>query len=135
LLDTADSFLLRILAVLPPEDRELIGHELAYLTNQVVIAEACDAGEITEVRRCVQLVHDYLNIGLAFQAHGTDAEAARLLQEITLRPFFQIGVRLTLRLQQRGRQVDVDLRRARVPEWETYLDSPFREACAGLQRR
>jgi hypothetical protein len=135
LLDAADSFLLRTLVVLPPEDHEQIGHELAYLTNQIVIAEACDAGEVTEVRRCVQLAHDYLNIGLAFQAHGAEDEAARLLQEVALRPFFQIGVSLTLRLQQGVRQIDADLRRARLPEWETYLDSPFRETCVGLQRR
>src|SRR5438093_5952987 len=82
LLDVPDSFLLRALAALPREDLEQIGQELAYLTNQIVVAEACDPGELAEVRRCVELAHDYLNIGLAHLAQGKEPEAYRLLHGI-----------------------------------------------------
>jgi len=135
LLDVRDSFLVRVLAALPAEDREPLRQELALLTNQVVIAEACDPSELAEVRRCAELVHDYVNIGLAYFSAGEHGEAARLLHETMLRPFFQAGVSLTLRLQQQERQLDADLRRGGVADWQAYLDSPFPETCAGVQRR
>ncbi len=135
LVDAHDSFLVQVLATLPGEDLEPIKHELAMLTNQVVIAEAGDLSELAEVRRCAELVHAYVNIGVAYLAQGEQGEAARLLHETTLRPFFQVGVSLTLRLQQQARQLDATLRQNGIAEWETYLDSPFHETCAGLQRR
>jgi hypothetical protein len=135
LLTVPESFLLRALGALSPEDHEQIAQELASLTNQLVIAEACDPGELTEVRRCVELAHDYLNIGLAYMAQGKESEASRLLHETLLRPFFQVGVSLTLRLQQQAKQLDTTLREERIPGWETYLDTPFRETYAAVRRR
>jgi hypothetical protein len=135
LLGVSDSFLVRALSGLPTGDFELVSQELAYLTNQVVIAEACDPGELAEVRRCVELTHDYLNIGLASIAQSEESVASRLLHELTLRPFFQIGVNLIARLQQGFKQVDAHLRQSGIPHWIEYLDSPFREACLGVQRR
>jgi len=135
LLDARDSFLVRVLATLPAADFDPLKQELALLTNQVVIAEACDPSELAEVRRCAELVHDYVNIGLAYFSAGEQGEAARLLHETVLRPFFQAGVSLTLRLQQQERQLDADLRRGGTADWQAYLDSPFPETCAGVQRR
>lgn len=135
LLTAPDSFLLRALTALPLEGLEAIGQELAVLTNQIVIAEACDPGELNEVRRCAELAHDYLNIGLAYLARDEESEAVRLLHEILLRPFFQVGVSLTLQLQQQARRLDAALREEGLPEWSVYLDPPFRETCAGVQRR
>ncbi|MGH7961076.1 MAG: DUF6178 family protein [Candidatus Binatia bacterium] len=135
LLDVPDSFLLRALSALPRADLEQIGQELAYLTNQVVVAEACDPGELAEVRRCVELAHDYLNVGLSYLARGQESGASQLLHETTLHPFFQVGLSLILRLQQRIQQIDATFRANGLPEWDAYLDSPFRETCAGVQRQ
>jgi hypothetical protein len=135
LLDVRDSFLVRVLATLPPEDREPIRHELAILTNQVVVAEAHDLGKLVEVRRCAELVHDYVNIGVASLAKNRELEAAQLLHEFMLRPFFQVGVSLTLALQQRVRHLDMVFRQKGIETWETYLDSPFQETCIGVRRR
>ena len=60
----------RALATVPADRSEFISQELAALTNQVVIADGCDPGELAEVRRCVELSARYLNIGLAFLAEG-----------------------------------------------------------------
>lgn len=135
LLDVPESFLLRALSALPREDFAQIGQELAYLTNQIVIAEACDPGDLAEVRRCVEMAHDYPNIGLSYLARGQESEASRLLHETALRPFFQVGLSLILRLQQQVKQLDAALRAEGLPEWEEYLDSPFRETCAGVRRQ
>jgi hypothetical protein len=129
-----DSLLVRALAVLPPEAIEQIRQELAMLTNETAVAEACDLGELAEVRKCAEEVHDYVNIGLAQLAHENEAEAVRLLSETLLRPFFQVGVGVTLRLQQHARELATILRRRIGDEWENWLDSPFREVCANARR-
>lgn len=129
-----DSLLVRALAALPLEVIEHIRHELAMLTNETAVAEACDLGELAEVRKCAEEVHDYVNIGLAQLAHENETEAVRLLSETLLRPFFQIGVSATLRVQHRARALDTALRRRIGGAWEEWLDSPFREVCANARR-
>jgi hypothetical protein len=79
------------------------------------------------------LVHDYLNIGVAYLAKEQEQEAARLLHETMLQPFFQVGLSLTLALQQRARQLDTLLQQHDRQGWEEYLDSPFRETLTGLR--
>ena len=135
LLDVADSFFLRTLDQLSPEVVEALSHDLAVLTNQVVIAEGCDPGEVNEVRRCVALAHDCLNIGLEYLARGDEGKAIRLLHETMLRPFFQIGRSVTLRLGQQARQLAHELQYSIGDHWAGLVDSPFREATAGAQRR
>ena len=134
LLDSQDSLLVRALGLLPPEYVEQIRHELAILTNETAVAEARDLGEVTEIRKCAEEVHDYVNIGLAYRSGENEEEATRLLSSTLLRPFFQIGVSATLRLQQRARELDAVLRRQFGEEWEALLDSPFREVCANVRR-
>jgi hypothetical protein len=135
LLDVANSFFLSALDQLSPGVIEALGYDLAVLTNQVVIAEGCDPGEVNEVRRCVELAHDCLNIGLEYLAGGDEGKAVHLLHETMLRPFFQIGRSVMLRLGQRARQVATTLQREVGEHWAALVDSPFREAIAGAQRR
>ena len=135
LLETQDSFFLRALAAVPAEDLEPISQELAALTNQVVIADGCDPGELAEVRRCVVLTHDTLNIGLAFLAEGQETRAVQRLHETLLRPVFQAGYNLTRRVSQQARALDAGLQKSGFVAWETYLDTPFREGVAGAKRR
>jgi len=130
-----DSLLVHALRRLPPEYVEQIGHELAVLTNETAVAEARDLGEVMEIRKCAEEVHDYVNIGLAYRARESEDEAIRLLSNTLLRPFFRIGVSATLRLQQRAREIEVALRRQIGEQWETLLDSPFREVCANARRQ
>jgi hypothetical protein len=135
LLDVSDSFLVRVLAGLPPDVLEQVGQELAYLANRVVVVEAGTLGELAAVRRCVALTHDYINIGLAFFADSDESVAARLVREVTLRPFFQAGVSLILQLQHQARRLGRRLQESGVAYWLDYLDSPFQETWVGVQRR
>lgn len=130
-----ESFLTRALANVPPEYIEQIGQELAMLTNETAVAKACDLGEVAEVRRCAEEVHDYVNIGLAYLAHENETEAIHLLLETLLRPFFRVGVSVTIRLQNHACEIDSVLRRRVGEWWEEWLDSPFREVCAHARRR
>ena len=129
------SFFSQILASLPRKTREHISQELAYLTNIIVTAEARDTGEVGEIRRCVAMAHDYVNIGLAFIAKD-DADAAQdVLQTTQIRPFFQTGWALIQRLQQQAHDLAAQLDAGGLFAWESYLDTPFREMCAGVQAK
>ena len=135
LLSQPASFFSRVLAALAAEFLEQIGQELAYLTNIIVAAEGRDTGEIGEIRRCVEMAHDYVNIGLAFSAKEDEREAQHLLQATQVRPFFQVGRGLIQRLQYQANQMAAQLHEQGLPEWESYLDTPFREMAAGVRRR
>jgi hypothetical protein len=57
-----------------------------------------------------------------------------LLEETLLRPFLQVGVSLTLQLQQRAVALAKTLQQQVGEQWEAVLDSPFRETYAGVCR-
>ena len=139
LVSEPTSFFSRALSGATPDILEQVNVELAYLTNHVVMAEACDTGELSEVRRCAELVHDVLNIGLEYAAHGQETEAGRLVQETQLHPFFQMGWSLVIGLYHQAkhleRLVQQGQQEGKEADWESYLDPPFREAYTGARRR
>ena len=135
LLTESTSFFSQVLASLPRKTSEQVGQELAYLTNIIVMAEARDTGEVSEIRRCVEMAHDYVNIGLAYTAEEDETTARAILQTTQIRPFFQTGLGLIQRLQQQASRMAAQLSETGPPEWESYLDPPFREMYAGIKRR
>lgn len=134
LVSEPHSFFGTALSAADPAIREQVSTELAYLTNHVVMAEACDTGELSEVRRCAELVHDVLNIGLEYAAEGDPAHAAQLVQDTQLHAFFQIGWSLVLGLYQQSRHLDTILQKEVEADWQRYVDTPFRETYAGVRR-
>ncbi len=134
LVSEAQSFFGTALSAADPAIRERLSIELAYLTNHVVMAEACDTGELSEVRRCAELVCDVLNIGLEYAAQGDPDRAAQLVQDSQLHAFFQIGWSLVLGLYQRARHLDTVLTQEGEADWQRWVDTPFREAYAGVRR-
>ena len=135
LLAEPTSFFSQVLASLPRQTIAQIGRELAYLTNHIVTAEARDTGEVSEIRRCVGMAHDYVNIGLSYVAKEDETAARALLQTTQIRPFFQTGWGLLQRLQQQARLMATQLDESGLSEWESYLDPLFREMYAGVRRK
>lgn len=135
LLAEPTSFFSLVLASLPRQTIAQIGQELAYLTNSIVTAEARDTGEVSEIRRCVGMAHDYVNIGLSYAAKEDEGAAHELLQTTQMRPFFQIGWGLLQRLHQQAGLMATQLEESGLSEWESYLDPPFREMYAGVRRK
>lgn len=135
LVSEPESFFSRALAGAALDGLEQLSVELAYLTNHVVMAEACDTGELSEVRRCAELVHDVLNIGLEYAAHGEETEASRLVHETQLQPFFQIGWSLVIGLYHQAASLDAVLQKEAGADWQSYVDTPFRETYTGARRR
>lgn len=133
LLGTPRSFFASALAGVSGEMVQHIGRELAYLTNGIVTAEARDTGEVDEIRRCAETAHNYVNIGLAFAAGEDETSARTLLQSTRLQAFFQTGWGLLRRIQHAARGLAAQLSSSGFSDWEQYLDTPYREACAGLR--
>ncbi len=135
LLAEPKSFFSRGLAGLPRQTIAQIGQELAYLTNHIAMAEARDTGEVSEIRRCVGMAHDYVNIGLSYVAKEDGTVAQELLQTTQIRPFFQTGWSLLQRLRQQASRMATQLEKSGLSEWESHLDPPFREMYAGVRRK
>ncbi len=107
--------------------------EMAMVTNQVLVARQVDFGDPEAVRTAVEMTHDYLNLGLENLASGDLRAAVDNLRDTHLKLLFRLGVSLTIDLRTRAealvRRLGLDPRRTREI---SYLDTPYREALAGL---
>jgi hypothetical protein len=110
--------------------------EMALVSNQVLVASAVDFGDLEAVRVAVEMTHHYLNLGLEHLAAGDLNNAIEHLRDTHLKLLFRLGVSLTIDLRKRAEQVTaaLGLDPARAREI-AYLDSPYREALAGLLER
>jgi hypothetical protein len=110
--------------------------EMALVSNQVLVARSVDFGDPDAVREAVEMTHDYLNLALEHLAGGELAVAIEHLRDTHLQLLFRLGVSLTIDLRKRAQEtvagLGLDGHRTRdIP----YLDSPYREAFAGLLQR
>jgi hypothetical protein len=110
--------------------------EMALVSNQVLVARAVDFGDPDAVREAVEMTHDYLNLGLEHLAGGELTAAIEHLRNTHLQMLFRLGISLTIDLRKRAQDAVARLgfepRRTReIP----YLDSPYREAFAGILQR
>jgi hypothetical protein len=110
--------------------------EMALVSNQVLVARAVDFGDPDAVREAVEMTHDYLNLALEHLAGGELALAIEHLRDTHLQLLFRLGVSLTLDLRKRAQEAvgRLGLEQHRTREI-AYLDSPYREALAGILQR
>jgi hypothetical protein len=110
--------------------------EMAMVSNEVLVARAVDFGDPEAVRGAVEMTHDYLNLALEHLAGGELDAAIEHLRDTHLKLLFRLGVSLTIDLRKRASEVvkALGFDPARTREI-AYLDSPYREAVAGLMQR
>ncbi|HXN86145.1 MAG TPA: DUF6178 family protein [Candidatus Binataceae bacterium] len=110
--------------------------EMAMVTNQVLVARSVDYGDPEAVHVAVEMTHNYLNLALEHLASGDLRAAVENLRDTHLKLLFRLGVSLTIDLRTRAQAVvtrlGLDFRKTREIG---YLDSPYREAIAGLMLR
>ncbi len=85
------SFLVAALARLAPADRSRVEHEIAHLTNTVLVATVGDFADLAEVHRQATYAVDCLGIGLEHASHGQSADAAERLRTVRLDALFRVG--------------------------------------------
>lgn len=110
--------------------------EMALVANQVLVARQTDFGDPEAVRAAIGTTHDYLNLALEHLAAGDLAAAVEHLKDTHLKLLFRLGVSLTIDLRKRAEQT---VKRLGLSPKQTrevaYLDSPYREALAGMLER
>ena len=108
---------------------------LATGTYSTAPAEARDTGDVEEIRRCVEMAHDNVNIGLLYAAANEETDLVGLLESNRLSLFFRYGLSLVQRLQHRANAVSDRLEARGFSEWGSYLDSPYVEMFQGVKMR
>ncbi|MBV8056530.1 MAG: hypothetical protein JO071_14955 [Deltaproteobacteria bacterium] len=110
--------------------------EMAMVSNQVLVARSVDFGDPEAVRVAVEMTHNYLNLGLENLAGGDLAAAIEHLRATHLQLLFRLGVSLTIDLRKRAAALMSKLGlTSDRPREILYLDSPYREALAGILQR
>jgi hypothetical protein len=118
------------------EGRRQLRAEMAMVSNEVLVARAADFGDLDAVREQIEAAHNYMNLGLEHLAGGDLRTAIEHLRDTHLKLLFRLGVSLTIDLRTRTEQLvrGLGLEPRRTREI-AYLDSPYREAIAGLLER
>jgi hypothetical protein len=102
--------------------------ELTFILNKVMVADRVDIGEAYQVHGSMEEVYRYLNIALEHLSDGDSATAAHLMEGVYLQTLFRLGFSLTLVLQRRAWKM-------RDSKIAPYLDGPFRALIDALGRK
>ena len=110
--------------------------EMALVSNQVLVARSVDFGDLEAVRVAVEMTHDYINLALEHLSGGELAIAIEHLRDTHLQLLFRLGISLTIDLRKRAEATVARFgfaagRAREIP----YLDTPYREALAGMLQR
>jgi len=134
---TDDSlFNLALTAGFAADGRHQLRSEMAMVSNQVLVAQAIDFGDLDAVKATVEMTHNYLNLALEHLAAGELQRAIDHLRETHLKLLFRLGVSLTMDLRRRARAVSRKFAVASDKREIPCLDTPYREALVGfLERR
>lgn len=109
--------------------------ELAYMTNQVMVADQPERIDLSTLQGGLRKVGGYLSVGLEWLTGGEISKAKALIEEIPLKFIFQVGYGASLELKWRAERI-----------WErgwfsenqvplSFLDSPWGERMEGLIKR
>jgi len=118
---------------LDQEERDTLEAQLRLLSNQALVAEGADPGDVEAQRQTLEQVRDTLQLGLEFITGGAPEAAVAALRAHHLRHLFQVGFSLGLKLRFRAdRLLKQPLARAGGITW---LMPPESRMVAGLRRR
>lgn len=97
--------MVRLLDDRPALDR--IQRELIHTANQVIVADGLEARDISCLKKALQKVLGYSNIGLEVLSKQDEAAAQHLLESLPMRFLFRVGYSQALDLQRRLQRIDV----------------------------
>jgi hypothetical protein len=135
LLDGGSDVLARALSVVDTREKERIAHELMLTTNRVHLAEGGDLGDTAAIAETARRVTDTLGIALSYRTQGDVARLGDVVRGAPVQWLFRVGMSLTLRLASELRTRMKQKEGGLTGQALLRLDSPLREAAAGLLRR
>ncbi len=116
--DKIPNFLRLILEELGEKELEEFYAQFARLANKVMIADVMDLTELSSIKKAVEKVYGYLEIGLEFWSEGNLERALEIFRGHWLEQIFQVGFSQVLKLRFRAQKIE-------AKEWFRALGKPF----------
>jgi hypothetical protein len=130
------SFLSSVLSRIgDPQEQNRINIELAALSNKAMVAEPLDLFEINAMKRVIQRVFHYLNLGLQYVSGEQEGKALEALRSLPLQKIFQCGVGATLLLKSKAESILKESWFSGDRDNLRFLDPPHLEKFEGVLRR
>jgi hypothetical protein len=112
---------------------ERLKMELAYMANQVMIADQPESIEVSTIQRSLSKVGGYLSVGLEWLSEGDVEKAKGWIERVPLKYIFQVGFRASLELNWRAKRIGQWFADRAVPL--SFLGSPWEERLAGVLKK
>ncbi len=109
--------------------------ELAYMANQVMVADQPDRIDFSSLQESLRKVGGYLSVGLEWLTGGELQEAKTFIEQVPLKFIFQVGYGASLELKWRAERIWRKgwFSKHKLPL--SFLDSPWEERMEGLVRK
>lgn len=112
---------------------ERLKMELAYMANQVMVADQPESIEVSTIRRSLSKVGGYLSVGLEWLSEGDVEKAKGWIERVPLKCIFQVGFRASLELNWRAKRIEQWFADRAVPL--SFLGFPWAERLAGVLKK
>jgi len=112
------AFIAQVIKELEPEELGEFYFEFARLANKVMIADVMDLTDLSSIRRAVEKVYGYLEIGLEIWSGGKVERALEIIKRHWLEQIFQVGFSQVLSLRFRAQRIE-------AKSWFRSLKKPF----------
>jgi hypothetical protein len=109
-------------------------HELAHLVNRVLVADGADFADRDQVAEKIRVAHDTVNLALETLSGGDTGEAIGILERHYVQHLFRVGWSILLECRKSAKRAVEALGLPTTPEGLAFLDTPYREALAGMLR-
>jgi hypothetical protein len=109
-------------------------HELAHLVNRVLVADGADFADRDQVAEKIRVAHDTVNLALETLSGEDTQEAIRVLERHYVQHLFRVGWSILLECRKSAKRAVEALGLPATPEGLAFLDTPYREALAGMLR-
>jgi len=109
--------------------------ELAYMANQVMVADQPQRIDFSSLQDSLRKVGGYLSVGLEWLTGGEIKEAKTFIEQVPLKFIFQVGYGASLELKWRAERIWRKgwFSKHKIPL--SFLDSPWEERMEGLVRK
>ncbi len=119
---------------LPEAVKERVAHQTMLVANEVHCADGGDTGDPEALRATAQQVVDTVGVALSYRCAGDPQQLPAVLLSTSVKTLFRVGHSLSLKLQTELK-ARIDARDSGLQgNGVLRLDSPLREAAAGLLR-
>lgn len=94
-----------MLSVSKKEVLDRVKHDWVYICNSVVMADVDNFDDLVKIKRSLRKAANYVNVGLESLSRGGSAEAAKVLESISLDEIFRTGYAQAVALRKKASSI------------------------------